>query len=80
MKKYILNRVDMNLINEVCEKKNLTEEEVYSFSREKILKLTELLSELIGYDPKKDDIDDIGEMADNTITKLLKILELRNEM
>ncbi len=70
-----LNKNDLELINEVYKKRYLTEKDILFFNREQIIELTYLLAGLIGYDEEKNDIDTVGKMADDTISKLLILLE-----
>ena len=51
-----------------------------SFTKEELFRLTDLLSDLIGYDSEVEDIDSIGLEADNIISKILIALEKRGEL
>ena len=75
-----LNNDDIELINLVQKENKYSIEEVLLLSREDILNLTDLLGGLIGYDNVTNDIDSFGRKADSTISKLLELLEQRNEM
>ncbi len=72
-----LDERDLQLINQVYTDKVLTEQDILLMPDKEIIELTYLLGGLIGYDKEIDDIDAVGKMADDTISKLLVILEKR---
>ena len=72
-----LDERDLQLINQVYTDKVLTEQDILLMPDKEIIQLTYLLGGLIGYDKEIDDIDAVGKMADDTISKLLVILEKR---
>ncbi len=50
-------------------------------NKEDVLKVINFgLSRYIGYDYKSEDIDEVGKLADDIISKLLIMLEQRGEM
>lgn len=75
-----LTERELELINSVCWKAIKTSNEIDLLSKEELLKLADLLSDLIGYNSEIDDIDNIGLEADNIISKILIALENRGEM
>ena len=72
-----LDERDLQLINQVYTDKVLTEQDILLMPDKEIIELTYLLGGLIGYNKEIDDIDAVGKMADDTISKLLVILEKR---
>ena len=75
-----LTERELELINSVCWKDIQTSNEIDSFTKEELFRLTDLLSDLIGYDSEVEDIDSIGLEADNIISKILIALEKRGEL
>ena len=75
-----LTERELELINSVCWKDIQTSNEIDSFTKEELFRLTDLLSDLIGYDSEVEDIDSIGLEADNSISKILIALEKRGEL
>lgn len=71
---------DIKLINLVQNDKKYTINDILSLTKEEILLLIDLISNLIGYDKTINDIDDLGEKADRLISKLLYQLEKRKEL
>ena len=65
-----LTERELELINSVC----------WKDTKEELFRLTDLLSDLIGYDSEVEDIDSIGLEADNIISKILIALEKRGEL
>jgi len=80
---YKLTDDDLKIINQSLNgsKTFKSLDEVKSLSKVAIMTLIEdNLSALIGYDEKKGDIDELGEKADDIISKLLVFLRKRGEM
>ena len=78
-----LNEDDLKIINLSLDESRAfkTINDVELLSKNDIMNLIEKnLSGLIGYDKDKGDIDDLGEKADNVISKLLILLRKRGDM
>lgn len=78
-----LNNADLLLINNALNGLTVYKSvsEIEALSKEEIMSLIEdHISNLIGYDSVKGDIDTLGEKADEVISKLLQFLTNRGEM
>lgn len=78
-----LNKDDLDLINLSLNGIRVFSsiDEIMALPKKAIISIIDShLASLIGYDKKKDDIDNLGERADNVISKLLILLRNRNEM
>lgn len=74
-----LNQLDLDVINLVSDVKFTCVNQIFSLSREQIINLTDLLGGLIGFDEDTNDIDNLGKLADAVISKLLIMLENRED-
>jgi hypothetical protein len=78
-----INCDDLDIIN--LSLKGLTTfkaiKDIEALPKDAIMSLIEdHLTNLIGFDKEKDDIDDLGERVDDVISKLLTLLGKREEM
>ena len=76
----ILSEREIELINKVSKCNYKSSDSIAKLSKTEILKLTDLLGNLIGFDVVTGDLDDLGREADSIISKLLVLLERRGEM
>ena len=78
-----MNSDDLDIINLSLKEltKFKTVKDIEALPKSAIMSLIEdHLTNLIGFDKEKKDIDDLGEKADDVISKLLTLLEKRGEM
>lgn len=71
---------DIELINFVQKDKTYSVLKINLLDKVTVLKIIDNLTELIGDDSIKKDINDIGKKSDSVISKLLNILEKREDL
>lgn len=71
---------DIELINFVQKDKTYSVLEINLLDKVTVLKIIDNLTELIGDDSIKKDINDLGKKSDSVISKLLNILEKREDL
>lgn len=74
-----IDDADLRLINQVYTSKVLTERDILLMSVDELWELTILLGGLIGYDKETGDIDSLGKIADDVISKVLLIMYDKQE-
>lgn len=74
-----IDDADLRLINQVYASKVLTERDILLMSVDELWELTILLGGLIGYDKETGDIDSLGKIADDVISKVLLIMYDKQE-